>query len=209
MFIKTVFNKKLTLITAMLLVIIVAGCSSGEDDKQAESEEGYSEAVNYTITGIEPGAGITVTTEKAIEEYDSLQGWELEQSSTAAMISELDKAMDKEEPIVITGWNPHWMFTKYPDMKYLEDPKDSYGEVEEIRSLARKGLKEDKPQAAKLIEQFHWEVEDMEDIMYEAEESGEEVDVVAKRWVEDNPDKVAEWTEGVDDRSEERRVEKE
>src|SRR5690625_7519321 len=84
-------------------------------------------------------------------------------------------------------------------MKYLEDPKDSYGEVEEIISLARKGLKEEKPQAAKLIEQFHWEVEDMEEITYEAEECGEEVDVVAKRWVEDNPDKVAEWTHGVDD----------
>src|SRR5690625_6022 len=199
MLIKEVFHKRLVLITAMLLMIIIAGCSSGEDDKHVDGEEGYSEAVSYTITGIEPGAGITVTSEKAIEEYDSLQGWELEQSSTAAMISELDKAIEKEEPIVITGWNPHWMFTKYPDMKYLEDPKDSYGEVEEIRSLARKGLKEEKPQAAKLIEQFHWEVEDMEEIMYEAEESGEEVDVVAKRWVEDNPDKVAEWTDGVDD----------
>src|SRR5690625_3433331 len=125
MLIKEVFHKKLILIMAMLMVIIVAGCSSGEDDKNADGEEGYSEAVSYTITGIEPGAGITVTSEKAIEEYDSLQGWELEQSSTAAMISELDKAMEKEEPIVITGWNPHWMFTKYPDMKYLEDRKST------------------------------------------------------------------------------------
>ena len=199
MFIKQTLRKKIIFITAILLIILVAGCSSDEGEKNSEGEEGYSEAVDYTITGIEPGAGITVTTEKAIEEYDSLKGWELEQSSTAAMISELDSAMVNEEPIVITGWNPHWMFTKYPDMKYLEDTKGVYGEDEEIRSLARKGLKEEMPNAAKLIEQFHWEVEDMEEIMFESQESGDDIDVVAKRWVEDNPEKVAEWTDGVED----------
>src|SRR5690625_5225154 len=35
--------------------------------------------------------------------------------------------------------------------------------------------------------------------MYEAEDSGEEVEDVAKQWVEDNEDKVAKWGEGVDD----------
>lgn len=200
MFIKKILGKKVIFITAILLVIIVSGCSS--DDNEATDEQGegdYSEAVDHTIIGIEPGAGITVTTEKAIEEYDSLQGWELEQSSTAAMASELDTAMANEDPIIITGWNPHWTFAKYPDMKYLEDTKGVYGEVEEIRSLARKGLKEENPEAYKLIEQFNWEVEDMEGIMYESNETGDDIDEVAKQWVEDNPEKVAEWTDGVED----------
>src|SRR5690625_107474 len=191
-------GKKIILMTSILLVFIVSGCSS--DDNEATDKQGkenYSEAVDHTIIGIEPGAGITVTTEKAIEEYDSLQGWELEESSTAAMASELDTAMANEDPIVITGWNPHWTFAKYPDMKYLEDTKGTYGEVEEIRSLARKGLKEEKPEAYKLIEQFNWDVEDMEGIMYESNETSDDIDEVAKQWVEDNPEKVAEWTDGV------------
>ncbi len=195
------FNSRLlrglTLMGISMLLIFLTAC--GTDESTENKDESYSEAVDFTITGIEPGAGITVTTEKAMEEYESLQGWELEQSSTAAMASELDTAMENEEPIIITGWNPHWTFAKYPDMKYLDDPKGVYGEVEEIRSLARKGLKKDKPNAYKLIEQFHWEVEDMEGIMYEAQETGDDIDVVAKRWVEDNPEKVAEWTEGVED----------
>src|SRR5690625_2940367 len=200
MFVKQLLGKRVTFITAILLVIIVAGCSSDNNEAADNNdEENYSEAIDHTIIGIEPGAGITVTTEKAIEEYDSLQGWELEQSSTAAMASELDSAMDNEDPIIITGWNPHWTFAKYPDMKYLEDTKGVYGEVEEIRSLARKGLKEEKPEAYKLIEQFNWQVEDMEGIMYESNETGDDIDEVAKRWVEDNPEKVAEWTEGVED----------
>lgn len=200
MFVKKLLGKKVIFITAILLVIIVSGCSSDENKAADKNdEENYSEAVDHTIIGIEPGAGITVTTEKAIEEYESLQGWELEQSSTAAMASELDTAMANEDPIIITGWNPHWTFAKYPDMKYLEDTKGVYGEVEEIKSLARKGLKEEKPEAYKLIEQFNWEVEDMEDIMYEAQETGDDIDEVAKQWVEDNSDKVAEWTDGVED----------
>jgi len=200
MFVKKLLGKKVIFITAILLVIIVSGCSSDENKAADKNdEENYSEAVDHTIIGIEPGAGITVTTEKAIEEYESLQGWELEQSSTAAMASELDTAMANEDPIIITGWNPHWTFAKYPDMKYLEDTKGVYGEVEEIKSLARKGLKEEKSEAYKLIEQFNWEVEDMEDIMYEAQETGDDIDEVAKQWVEDNSDKVAEWTDGVED----------
>src|SRR5699024_3078901 len=144
-------------------------------------------------------AGISVATEKAIEEYDSLQGWDVELSSTAAMMSELDQAMNKEEPIIITGWNPHWMFAKYPDMKYLDDPKEIYGGEENINSIAKIGLEEDKPEAYKMIDQFEWDVEDMEEIMYEAEDTGEEVEDVAKRWVEENEDKVATWTEGVEE----------
>ncbi|MFP3471555.1 glycine betaine ABC transporter substrate-binding protein, partial [Micrococcus sp. SIMBA_144] len=91
--------------------------------------------------------------EKAIEEY-GLDGWQVEQSSTAAMLTELEDAINNEEPIVVTGWNPHYMFTKFDNLKYLEDPKGTYGEEEQIKSLARKGLEEDKPNAYKLIDQF-------------------------------------------------------
>lgn len=208
------FLGRIVLFVGLLLIVFAAGCGSGEEETEdnannnenAEGQNGentdatnYSEAVDYTITGIEPGAGITVTTEKAIDSYDSLSGWTLEQSSTAAMMTALDEAIKNEEPIIITGWNPHWMFAKYPDMKYLDDPKGVYGEEEFIKTLARKGLKDDKPNAYKLIDQFYWEVEDMESIMYESSESGDDIADVAKQWVADNPDKVAKWTEGVED----------
>lgn len=199
---KNNFFKHVILITGLMMVLLVAGCGSDEEDTGAnntDSEESYSEAVEYTITGIEPGAGITVTTETAIEEYDSLAGWTLEQSSTAAMMTRLAEAIEKEEPIIITGWNPHWMFAKYEDLKYLEDPKGVYGETEIIKTLARKGLEEDKPNAYKLLDQFHWEVEDMEGIMLESTETGTDIATLAKEWVEEHEDVVSEWTKGVED----------
>jgi glycine betaine/proline transport system substrate-binding protein len=190
----------------LLALLIAAGCGSesetssdGESDGNDIESMNYSEAVDYTITGIEPGAGISVSTEKALEEYDSLKGWNAMFSSTAGLISELDTAIANEEPIVITGWNPHWMFAKYPDMKYLEDPKEVYGGTEMIKTLARKGLKDEMPNAYKLLDQFHWEVEDMEGIMNEAQESGEEIETIAVKWVKDNQDKVDEWKDGVEE----------
>ncbi|WP_188455385.1 glycine betaine ABC transporter substrate-binding protein [Virgibacillus oceani] len=192
--------KRFSLLFGIMLMIFAAGCGSDDtDQKSGDETSNYSEAVDYTIAGIEPGAGITVTTEKAIEEYDSLNGWTLEQSSTAAMVTQLSEAIENEEPIVVTGWNPHWMFAKYPDLKYLEDPKGVYGKTEVIKTLARKGLKEEKPNAYKILDQFHWEVEDMEGIMYKSQESGKDIAEVAKKWVEEHPDAVAEWTKGVDD----------
>lgn len=193
------------MLIGLLAMVMLAACGDSEDADEEDgaddeaSETDYGDEVDHTIVGIEPGAGISVATEKALDEYENLAGWEVELSSTAAMMSELDKKIDAEEPIIITGWNPHWMFAKYPDMKYLDDPKEVYGGEETINSLARIDLEEDKPEAYKMIDQFEWDVEDMEDIMYEAQDTGEDIDEVAKRWVEENEDKASEWAEGVED----------
>src|SRR5690625_5619363 len=105
---KLEFKRSIVFISILAGTLILAACSDSDyaegdkDDETTDDAVNYSEEVDYTITGIEPGAGISVATEKAIEEYDSLQGWDVELSSTAAMMSELDQAMNKEEPIIIT-----------------------------------------------------------------------------------------------------------
>lgn len=111
------------------------------------------------------------------------------------MLGELDKAYKNEEPIIFTGWNPHWMFAKY-DLKYLEDPKKSLGEIENINTIVRKGFKEDLPNAYTIVDRFYWEPEDMETVMTDAQDSNFED--AANKWVEENSDTIAEWTAGVE-----------
>ena len=53
---------------------------------------------------------------------DNLSDWQVETSSSGAMVVALDKAIKNKEDIVITGWSPHWMFAKY-DLKYLKDDR--------------------------------------------------------------------------------------
>ncbi|KAB7705959.1 glycine/betaine ABC transporter [Bacillus aerolatus] len=165
------------------------------DAKENTSASSVGESVNYKITGIDPGAGIMEATENAIKDYE-LTDWNLVTGSGAAMTAALKKAYDKEEPIIVTGWNPHWMFAEY-DLKYLEDPKGSYGEAEEIHTIARLGLKEDLPEAYQVLDQFKWEDADMSAVMVDIQ-NGDKPEEAAGKWIEENADKVSEWTKGVE-----------
>lgn len=188
------FAKKLTgLGAAAILAIGLAACGSDKAETGADQNESLGKALDYKITGIDPGAGIMQATESMLEEYE-LKDWELVSGSGAAMTAALKKAYDKEKPIIITGWNPHWMFAKY-DLKYLEDPKGVYGGEEEIHTIARLGLKEDHPDAYKILQQFTWDDEDMGAVMIDIQE-GESPEVAAQNWIDENTEKVAEWTDG-------------
>jgi len=180
--------------------LLLAACGNGEQagtdtGTGEEASQSVGEAVNYTITGIEPGAGTTTAAENTLEAYDNLDGWELETSSTAGMLTQLDQAIQNEEPIVITGWSPHYKFIQY-DLKYLEDPKGAMGEVEDIHTLTRLGLEEDMPDAYQILDAFEWEVEDMETIMYEGQDIPFEE--AAANWIEDNQETVNSWLEGTE-----------
>lgn len=185
-------SKKLIILIGSSLTLFFTGCSANESE--AESQDSISEEMNYTITGLEPGAGQSETNEIAIEAYDSLDGWEQSLSSTGAMLTELDDAIAQEEPIVITAWSPHYMFAKW-DIKFLEDPQGIYGEEESTRAIVRSDLKDDIPEAYTILERLGWELSDLEEALLEAEEK--EFDEVAQDWVDKNQETVAEWTEGV------------
>ncbi|NIK76346.1 glycine betaine/proline transport system substrate-binding protein [Paenibacillus castaneae] len=147
--------------------------------------------VDYTIIGIEPGAGLMMSTEKVLDEYGLRDKWKLLESSSAAMTQQLEKAYANKEPIIVTGWTPHWMFAKM-DLKYLEDPKNVYGGDEQIHTIARKDLKTDDPKAYAFLDKFNWSSDDMASVMIEIQE-GKSPEDAAKAWVEQNADKVDAW----------------
>lgn len=150
---------------------------------------------NKTITGIEPGAGVVGAAEQSLEDYSNLSDWNVETSSSGAMTVALKQAITNQEDIVITGWSPHWMFATY-DLKYLDDPENSFGEAETINTMVREGLEDDMPEAYQVLDQFHWTTDEMEEVMLNIS-NGEDPADAAKAWIEENPDRVAEWTNGV------------
>ncbi|HEP1373580.1 TPA: ABC transporter permease/substrate binding protein [Streptococcus pyogenes] len=155
------------------------------------SIEDLSKQADQKITGIEPGAGIMAAAKKTLKEYHNLSSWELVAASTGAMTTSLDQAIKKKDPIVVTAWSPHWMFAKY-DLKYLKDPKETFGSTENINTIARKGLKKDLPNVYKIIDKFHWTQKDMEAVMLDINK-GMSPEAAAKKWVEANKSKVSSW----------------
>lgn len=143
------------------------------------------------IIGIEPGAGVVTAAENTIQKYDNLKDWKVETSSSGAMTVALGQAIKKHEPIVVTGWTPHWMFAKY-DLKYLKDPENGMGSEEQIHTMVRKGLKEDQPEAYKVLDNFHWSEKDMEKVMLEIN-NGKDPQQAAKDWIKENQELVESW----------------
>ncbi|WP_277587490.1 glycine betaine ABC transporter substrate-binding protein [Psychrobacillus antarcticus] len=184
-------------IVFLIFAVLIGGAAIVLAIPQAETvNENASKvgtATGYEIIGIEPGAGIMAQTKTVITDY-GLDNWNLVEGSSAAMIAELKKAYEAEEPIIVTGWTPHWMFSAF-DLKYLDDPMGTFGGAEDINTLVRKGLEQDAPGAYKILDQFIWEASDMESVMVDVS-NGSSPAEAAENWINDNPDKVAEWTNG-------------
>src|SRR5699024_3402303 len=163
-----------------------------------QGNQTVGQATDWTITGIDAGAGVMLQTETAIEEY-GLENWELQASSEGAMLSELQSAVDNEEPIVITGWQPHWMFSEM-DLTMLEDPQEIYGgEGDRIGALAHTSFQEDSPAAyevmQRILEDYDQEMENELLVMGNVE--GLEPAEAASQFLENNPDLLESWTEGL------------
>lgn len=193
--------KKFGIAAIAVLILTLPGCAGDAGNEGGESNTGESntgdsvgEALNHTITGIDAGAGVVQAAERAVEDYDL--EFTVQTSSGAAMTQALADAIANEEPVVVTGWSPHWKFAQF-DLKYLEDPKGSFGEAEHINTVVRLGLKDDMPEAYTILDNFYWEHEDSESVMMEIYEGGDPAEV-ARQWVDDNQEKVSAWTDGTE-----------
>src|SRR5699024_730128 len=149
-----------------------------------------ADKVNNEIIGIDPGAGLQRLTGEVIEEYDL--DVRLRDGTDATMTAALGNAIDNDEDIIVAGWTPHWKFARW-DLKYLDDPKGVYGGAEQIHTIARKGLKDDMPEAYEILKNFNWTSDDMGEVMLMNEQGEGEPYDNAKKWVEENADKVNEW----------------
>lgn len=159
-----------------------------------EEMNGIKDKFDGKIVGIDTGAGIMTSTEKAIEEYDL--DFELQTGSGPVMTAALADAISSKEYIVVTGWQPHWKFGKW-DLKFLEDPKGVYGEPEYITALGRLGIEEDHPEFSAFIKNFSLSEDQLNGLMSMINDSGEEPYKVAQKWVEENSDVVDKWVEGI------------
>jgi glycine betaine/proline transport system substrate-binding protein len=115
-----------------------------------------SDKYDNEIVSIDPGAGMMQQTESAIEDDTyGLGKFSLLEGSGPTMTAALGDAINNEEPIVVTGWAPHWMFGRW-DLKILDDPQNVFGKAETINTIVRQGLEEDQPELYRFLNEFDW-----------------------------------------------------
>lgn len=146
------------------------------------------------ITGIDPGAGETrIVKNQVIPQY-GLQGFQLQTSSTTAMLSALEQSIKDKKPIVVTLWHPHWAYAKFP-IKDLQDPKGAMGPAEQLHSVGRQGFSQDFPQVTNMVKKFRLDdksLANLENIINSAPKGQE--DQAAERWANENPQIINSFT---------------
>ena len=149
------------------------------------------EKLGGRIQGIDAGAGLMKLSDAAIKTYGL--DYKLLTASDAAMVTSLDRAIQRKQWIVVTTWSPHWMFSQYK-LRYLEDPKGVLGGVESIHALARKGFSNDFPKAAAFIRNYKLPMADLEATMLKARDSNAAKEAAA--YVASHGAQVDRWLAG-------------
>lgn len=160
-----------------------------ENINSIEDLNEHAEKFDSTIVGIEPGASLMMLTEDVMEAYHLK--FELQPSSEAAMLTELQTKMRNEEPVVVTLWKPHSSFAEM-DLKVLEDPKNIYGDSENIYYVGRESFSQNYPEVAKWLNAFELDDEQLGTLMAAVENAESEV-AGAKQWIAQNEALVNSW----------------
>ncbi|GAB4074160.1 hypothetical protein GCM10028778_16630 [Barrientosiimonas marina] len=163
----------------------------------ADNTDDIGEKLDWEITGISPGAGeMKIMNEDVMPGYGLDDDWNLTESSGGAMSAALGDAINNEDPIVVTLWEPHWTYNEY-DLKKLDDPKEKFGKPDDVFAIAGKDFEENHPAAYKFLSQFEISQKDTQDIMQAIKNDVSEEEA-AKDFIAEHPDLKDKWLEGIE-----------
>jgi glycine betaine/proline transport system substrate-binding protein len=157
----------------------------------------HADKFDSKIVAMEAGNDANEIMKDAIKNNTyGLKDWKVVASSTGGMLSSVERATKTDGWIVFPGWQPHWMNVKY-DIKYLNDPKNIWGDSSTVYTAARPELKEEAPNFQKFLEQFEVNSEIQSKWILEYQKKERDMEVVAEEWINNNPEVVQEWVKGM------------
>lgn len=160
------------------------------DIKSIEDLNGAKKKFDGHIVGIDAGAGIMNKAEQAVKDYQL--DYQLQSSSEAAMMATLKKSIDEKQPVVITGWAPHWMFARY-QLRFLEDPKKVFGEAEKIQTIANNEFSVSDTVAVNFFRKFQLNSEQLGSLMGALADADGKEEAAVTEWMKNNQELVKQW----------------
>ena len=157
--------------------------------------QSVSDLKNYSnpLIGIDEGAGVMQKARRAGELFN-LPG-PLLNLSEEEMISNLEDSIKKRKDIVVTGWEPHWIFARY-EVRFLEDPENIFGEKENIFAVGHTGIEELHPRAVRFFERMQLTEKQLNSLVYQVKLSDDPRQGV-KNWLKENEYIVNQWVKNL------------
>jgi glycine betaine/proline transport system substrate-binding protein len=161
------------------------------DIDSIEQLNSVADQVDGKIVGIEPGSGLMREAAIAVKEYGL--NYQIIDGSTAAMVAQLQSAIDRKEPIVTMLWDPSWMMQKFP-VKFLKDPKGIFAPWQTYYWIARKGFSAENEHAREALASVYVQISDVSAINAEMND-GKSVEEAVENWWQKNTELVGKWSE--------------
>lgn len=162
--------------------------------------EDFYEELDGNIYGLEPGNDSNnVIVQMQEDGAFGFDRFNLVESSESAMLSAVERAVKRNEPIVFVGWSPHPMNTRF-EMEYLGGGDDyfgpNYGSAKVWTGL-RPGYVEQCPNATRFFEQLRFTVESLSVVMSDILDNDANPEDAARTWLQENPEILDSWLDGV------------
>lgn len=158
----------------------------------------HRDALNGRIHGIESGAAVNQQA-RDILANNNIEGFEVLASSGPATWSQLQRSVENEDPIIVTGWQPHWKWGRY-DLRYIEGAQtgqtDVFGEPEDIFAVARTDFDEQFPErVVQFFDNVKVNNEELNALMqpYRPDADTDDPYEAAQQWIQDHRETVSNW----------------
>jgi len=159
----------------------------------------FKDQLDGKIYGIESGSGANTAIKKMIDENQfGLGDFKLIESSEAAMLTAVNRAVKNEKPVLFFGWKPHPMNIQMP-ITYLTGSENVFGPNDgtaTVSTVTAPDFAQRCPNADRLLTGLRFtsaqEAELMAPIMDRKEPAK-----VARDWLKANPEVVKAWLDGV------------
>ena len=153
-----------------------------------------AELSDLNIVGIESEAGVMLRAAKAVEDYH-ISSVQLESSTERSMLSIFAEAYRRRQEVIITGWEPHWLFARY-EVRFLDDPKGVFEGRENIVTLSSKDFSQTHPRAYRFFERMQLSEVQFNELIYYTHQF-EDPELGVRQWIKKNEYVVNQWVKGL------------
>lgn len=160
----------------------------------------FAEQLDGEIYGIEPGNDGNRLIQSMIDDNAfGLGEFELVESSEAGMLSQVERAVRRDEWIVFLGWEPHPMNANF-ELSYLEGGDDWFGPNfggATVYTNVRAGLTEACPNLGTFLNNLSFTLAMENNVMKGILDDGEDPADAAQAYLQANPEVLEPWLDGV------------
>ncbi|MCW8328465.1 choline ABC transporter substrate-binding protein [Photobacterium sp. SDRW27] len=160
----------------------------------------YKDEFRGRIYGIEPGNdGNRLIQDMIDKNAFDLKSFRLVESSEAGMMSQVKRAVNREQWIAFLGWAPHPMNSNF-DMAYLDGGDDFFGPNyggASVYTNVRQGYLKTCPNVGQLLQNLSFSLEMENQLMGEILNNNAKPDAAAKAWLKANPQVLDQWLKKV------------